>query len=64
MPAAGDACSPEAKAPRIEPAELKEKLIAERQTYFQPKLKFAKLTENATAPTRGSKQAAGFDLYR
>jgi len=26
-------------------------------------LKFAKLTDNAFAPTRGSEQAAGFDLY-
>lgn len=27
-------------------------------------LKFAKLTPNATAPTKGSAKAAGFDLYR
>ena len=27
-------------------------------------LKFAKLSENATPPSRGSKLAAGFDLYR
>ena len=27
-------------------------------------LKFAKLSENATTPTRGSSQAAGYDLYR
>ena len=27
-------------------------------------LKFAKLTENATVPKRGSTQAAGFDLCR
>jgi len=27
------------------------------------KLRFAKLTENAFIPTRGSAQAAGFDLY-
>ncbi|XP_078666485.1 deoxyuridine 5'-triphosphate nucleotidohydrolase-like [Branchiostoma floridae x Branchiostoma belcheri] len=26
-------------------------------------LRFAKMTENAFAPTRGSKQAAGYDLY-
>nr|XP_022296208.1 deoxyuridine 5'-triphosphate nucleotidohydrolase, mitochondrial-like isoform X3 [Crassostrea virginica] len=26
-------------------------------------LKFAKLSENATTPTRGSSQAAGYDLY-
>ena len=30
----------------------------------QPVLKFAKLSENAFAPTRGSRLAAGFDLYR
>ncbi|XP_058607327.1 deoxyuridine 5'-triphosphate nucleotidohydrolase, mitochondrial isoform X1 [Onychostoma macrolepis] len=29
----------------------------------QKVLKFAKLTENATTPSRGSNQAAGFDLY-
>ena len=28
------------------------------------KLKFAKLSDKAFTPTRGSKQAAGFDLYR
>ena len=27
-------------------------------------LQYLKLSENATAPTRGSKLAAGFDLYR
>lgn len=27
-------------------------------------LKFAKLSENATAPSRGSAKAAGYDLYR
>ena len=27
-------------------------------------LKFAKLSENATTPTRGSSQSAGYDLYR
>ncbi len=30
----------------------------------EPVLKFAKLTDKAFTPTRGSKQAAGFDLYR
>lgn len=29
----------------------------------QPTLKYAKLTENAIAPKRGSEYAAGFDLY-
>lgn len=27
-------------------------------------LKFAKLTENATVPTKGSTKSAGYDLYR
>ena len=27
-------------------------------------LRFAKLTKNALSPTRGSKLAAGYDLYR
>ena len=27
-------------------------------------LRFVKLTENAYAPTKGSPDAAGFDLYR
>ena len=27
-------------------------------------LRFAKLTANGMCPTRGSKQAAGYDLYR
>lgn len=30
----------------------------------RPVLKFAKLSEHATTPTRGSVKAAGFDLYR
>ena len=30
----------------------------------RPVLKFAKLSEYATAPTRGSAKAAGYDLYR
>uniref|UniRef100_A0A8C9TRY2 Deoxyuridine 5'-triphosphate nucleotidohydrolase n=1 Tax=Scleropages formosus TaxID=113540 RepID=A0A8C9TRY2_SCLFO len=30
---------------------------------LQPVLKFAKLSENATVPTRGSARAAGYDLY-
>ena len=39
---------------------------SENQKQHQPKpvLKFAKMTEHATTPTRGSKLAAGFDLYR
>lgn len=30
----------------------------------RPVLKFAKLSEHATTPTRGSAKAAGHDLYR
>ena len=30
----------------------------------RPVLRFAKLTEHATTPTRGSTKAAGYDLYR
>jgi len=30
----------------------------------RPVLRFAKLSEHATAPTRGSAKAAGYDLYR
>lgn len=30
----------------------------------RPVLKFAKLSEHATSPTRGSARAAGYDLYR
>lgn len=33
-------------------------------TKSQPVLRFAKLTAQATTPTRGSKYAAGYDLYR
>jgi len=29
-----------------------------------PRLRFAKLSENASAPSRGSARAAGYDLYR
>lgn len=30
----------------------------------RPVLRFAKLSEHATAPSRGSAKAAGYDLYR
>lgn len=42
------------KRPRTET-----KLAEER-----PVLRFAKLSEHATTPTRGSAKAAGYDLYR
>ena len=31
--------------------------------YTEPKLRFSKLTKNAFTPTKGSKLAAGYDLY-
>ena len=60
MPTVGETCSP-AKVPRLEDAEVRKPAITSLQ---QPTLKFAKLSDNAYTPTRGSKQAAGFDLYR
>lgn len=38
--------------------------IDQRASEVKPVLKFAKLSENATTPTRGSTKAAGYDLYR
>ncbi len=45
---------------------LGEEPLAKVQKFDHEKslLRYAKLTENAFQPTRGSKQAAGFDLYR
>ena len=63
MPTVGETCSP-AKVPRLEDAEMKEIVKPEIRSLQQPTLRFAKLSENAYTPTRGSKQAAGFDLYR
>lgn len=37
---------------------------ARTETEERPVLKFAKLSEHATTPTRGSARAAGYDLYR
>ncbi|XP_062860504.1 deoxyuridine 5'-triphosphate nucleotidohydrolase, mitochondrial isoform X2 [Trichomycterus rosablanca] len=42
---------------------LKKKRTEEMNGSANIMLKFAKLTENATAPTRGSVKAAGYDLY-
>ncbi|XP_078055974.1 deoxyuridine 5'-triphosphate nucleotidohydrolase, mitochondrial isoform X1 [Mustelus asterias] len=36
---------------------------AKRPREEKPRLRFARLTENARSPSRGSKLAAGFDLY-
>lgn len=63
MPTVGETCSP-AKVPRLEDAEMKEIKKPEIASLQQPTLRFAKLSENAYTPTRGSKLAAGFDLYR
>ena len=63
MPTVGETCSP-AKVPRLEDAEMKEVRKPAITSLQQPTLKFAKLSDNAYTPTRGSKQAAGFDLYR
>lgn len=41
----------------------KRKCDYEVETPFTPILKFAKMTEHAFTPTRGSKLAAGYDLY-
>ena len=64
MPTVGETCSP-AKVPRLEDAEMKEVCKPAKINFSQqPTLRFAKLSDNAYTPTRGSKQAAGFDLYR
>ena len=52
---------PAQKAPRL---ELDSPVSQNSAQLTRPVLKFAKLTDNALTPTRGSKQAAGFDLYR
>ena len=43
---------------------VKRKYDNEVETPFTPILKFAKMTEHAFTPTRGSELAAGYDLYR
>lgn len=48
-----------------EVSDIKKRRIAAVTNSNTPvTLKFAKLTENATTPTRGSELAAGSDLYR
>uniref|UniRef100_A0A8C6T7W0 Deoxyuridine 5'-triphosphate nucleotidohydrolase n=1 Tax=Neogobius melanostomus TaxID=47308 RepID=A0A8C6T7W0_9GOBI len=44
---------------QIKKARLEERAAADAR----PVLKFAKLSEHATTPTRGSVKAAGYDLY-
>ena len=47
------------------PTTPSKKIRLDTETTAQsPVLRFAKLTENAFTPTRGSKLAAGYDLYR
>jgi hypothetical protein len=49
----------------IEEPEMKRFKADECQMNYQrPILKFMKITENGFAPTRASKDAAGYDLYR
>ena len=61
----GSPKAPVQKQPRLDVEEgvasFEERKALLQET--QPLLKFAKLSENAYTPTRGSKQAAGFDLY-
>lgn len=45
-------------------AEMPPTKIAKIENEGSVVMKFAKLTDNAYTPTRGSKSAAGFDLYR
>ena len=37
---------------------------AKKLKMAEPSLKFMKMSQNATAPTRGSERSAGYDLYR
>ena len=37
---------------------------AKKLKMAEPALKFMKMSQNATAPTRGSERSAGYDLYR
>jgi len=46
------------------PVPKKRAKLSVEEAEFQPILKFAKQSENATTPSRGSKLSAGFDLYR
>ena len=53
--------SPMKVVPSIEPSSKK---LRSDPLYDAPiKLQIAKLSENATIPTRGSARAAGYDLY-
>ncbi|KAL4660722.1 deoxyuridine 5'-triphosphate nucleotidohydrolase, mitochondrial isoform X1 [Arapaima gigas] len=42
---------------------LAKRFRVDAEAELRPVLKFAKLSENATVPTRGSTKAAGYDLY-
>ncbi|XP_036400010.1 deoxyuridine 5'-triphosphate nucleotidohydrolase, mitochondrial isoform X2 [Megalops cyprinoides] len=52
-------CSEVTQTTGASPAKRKLDTVAESKTV----LKFAKLSENATVPTKGSSKAAGYDLY-
>lgn len=45
-------------------ADLSPSKRARTEAAERPVLRFAKLSEHATTPTRGSAKAAGYDLYR
>lgn len=53
---------PEAKANLSSPP--RKRLRVEDKNKSRPTLRFCKMTDNASTPTRGSEFAAGYDLYR
>lgn len=56
-------CSEVTEATAVSPTK-KSRTELVTDNISKPVLRFAKLTENATVPTRGSAKAAGYDLYR
>lgn len=54
-------CRSPMKEIKIENVSTKKLKLSESEKVI---LKFAKLSDNAFAPTKGSKLAAGYDLYR
>lgn len=52
--------------PTCAEAELPSSLSKRLKAATEPKqrLRFAKLSEHASSPSRGSSRAAGYDLYR
>ncbi|XP_010889601.2 deoxyuridine 5'-triphosphate nucleotidohydrolase, mitochondrial isoform X2 [Esox lucius] len=55
-------CSEVTNAAAVSPLK-RTKGDVEKDNWKTPVLKFAKLSEHATAPTRGSAKAAGYDMY-